>query len=150
MANPIVGLVKPKKIDNTVESIIVEGQNFSDTVSATVGGSAVTNLKIIDATHIQFTAPAKSAGSYDVVVTNASGASSTNTNDILQYVVRTVVTQVTDTWISYDEYGSALGAFTSLSAAQNFSVAHGGLAIDVRKTKGTVVNGSVVSYDAPH
>lgn len=58
----------------------VEGDNLEGVTAATVGGTAVTGLNVTKAAdgEITFTAPAKTAGSYPVVLTDASGNATVN------------------------------------------------------------------------
>ncbi|MGW4090039.1 IPT/TIG domain-containing protein [Nocardia sp. NPDC004750] len=56
--------------------LYLTGTNFSGTTAASVGGTAVLDFLVVDDQHLIITTPAKSAGSHNVVVTNATGASS--------------------------------------------------------------------------
>jgi hypothetical protein len=51
----------------------ISGDNFTGATGVTVGGTAGTVFSVVDDNTVQFTAPAKAAGSYDVVVTKAAG-----------------------------------------------------------------------------
>lgn len=54
----------------------VEGSGLLGTTGITVGGTTVAEFAVIDDSTLVFTAPAKTAGAYPVVVTNATGPSS--------------------------------------------------------------------------
>lgn len=56
--------------------LYVTGTNFVGTTAATIGGTNVADFYVVDDQHLIVTTPAKSAGSYNLVVTNATGASS--------------------------------------------------------------------------
>jgi hypothetical protein len=56
--------------------LYLTGTNFTGTTAASVGGTAVLDFYIVDDQHLIITTPAKSAGSHNIVVTNATGASS--------------------------------------------------------------------------
>lgn len=53
--------------------VIVEGDNFTGATSVTFGGTAGTAFSVTDDNHIKVTTPAKTAGTYDVVVVKAAG-----------------------------------------------------------------------------
>ncbi|MFD9947685.1 IPT/TIG domain-containing protein [Nonomuraea sp. NPDC059023] len=56
--------------------ITLKGKNFTPTVAAnavTVGATNATEIKVIDEDTISFRAPAKTAGTYDVVVATDAG-----------------------------------------------------------------------------
>lgn len=53
--------------------VTLEGQNFEGTTGVTFGGTAGTGLVVVDDSTIRVTAPAKTAGTYDVAVTNPNG-----------------------------------------------------------------------------
>lgn len=56
------------------QTIIVTGTGFSAGTSATLGGTIIGAVTYVSQTQITFTAPAKSAGTYSLVVYSASGA----------------------------------------------------------------------------
>lgn len=51
----------------------VTGDNLTGSTGATVGGTAATAFSVLDDDTVQFTVPAKAAGTYNVVVTKAAG-----------------------------------------------------------------------------
>lgn len=55
--------------------LYLTGTNFTGTTGVNVGVTAVLDFYIVDDQHLIITTPAKSAGSYNVVATNATGAS---------------------------------------------------------------------------
>jgi hypothetical protein len=55
------------------QTVIVTGTNFVTGVSATVGGTQIGAVTLISPTQISFTTPAKSAGTYALVVYNSTG-----------------------------------------------------------------------------
>lgn len=60
--------------------IVINGEHFTGTTNVTVGGTAVTAFTVLSDSTIVATVPAKTAGSYPLVVTNATGASTTGGN----------------------------------------------------------------------
>ena len=64
------------------ETVTLTGSNFQTGALVTVGGTAATSVTVIGSTSITFTTPAKTAGDYDVVVTNANGLSARLTGGI--------------------------------------------------------------------
>ncbi|WP_280389798.1 IPT/TIG domain-containing protein [Nocardia wallacei] len=57
------------------ESVVLLGQHFTGTTAVTVGGTAAGDFTIVNDTTLAITTPAKTAGSHNVVVTNATGPS---------------------------------------------------------------------------
>lgn len=55
--------------------LYLTGTSFVGTTAATVGGTNVLDFLVVDDQHLIITLPAKSAGSQNIVVTNATGAS---------------------------------------------------------------------------
>jgi hypothetical protein len=66
--------VEPAALALAGGKVTAEGQNFKGTTGVTVGGTAATNVAVVDDSTLTFTAPAKAAGTYDVVVTNPNGS----------------------------------------------------------------------------
>lgn len=58
------------------ESIVVTGQHFTGTTAVTFGGTNAADFTVISDTQIAINTPAKTAGSVNLVITNATGASS--------------------------------------------------------------------------
>lgn len=54
---------------------IITGTNFTGTTAAAIGATAVLDFEIVDDQTLTIITPAKAAGSYNLVVTNATGAS---------------------------------------------------------------------------
>lgn len=60
-------------------TITVKGQNLTGVTGVTVGGTAGTSVTVVDENTFTFVTPAKTAGTYTVVVTDDSGTvTSTN------------------------------------------------------------------------
>ena len=55
------------------ETITVTGSNFQTGATVTVGGTSASSVTVVSTSSITFVAPAKTAGDYDLVVTNANG-----------------------------------------------------------------------------
>ena len=64
------------------ETITVTGSNFQSGATVKVGETSATSVTVVSTTSITFTTPAKTAGDYDVVVTNANGLDATLSNGI--------------------------------------------------------------------
>ena len=64
------------------ETITLTGSNFKAGATVTVGGTSANSVSIVSATSITFTTPAKTAGDYDVRVTNTNGLAATLTTGI--------------------------------------------------------------------
>jgi hypothetical protein len=59
------------------QTITINGTDFITGATVTVGGTTPSVITFISATEITFTAPAKTAGDYDSVVTNTDGGNAT-------------------------------------------------------------------------
>ena len=64
------------------ETITLTGINFKAGATVTIGGTSATSVSIASSTSITFTTPAKTAGDYDVTVTNTNGLQATLSNGI--------------------------------------------------------------------
>jgi len=64
------------------ETITLTGSNFKAGATVTVGGTTAPSVSIVSSSSITFTTPAKTAGDYDIVVTNTNGLAATLTNGI--------------------------------------------------------------------
>ena len=64
------------------ETITLTGVNFKAGATVTIGGTSATSVSIASSTSITFTTPAKTAGDYDVTVTNTNGLQATLSNGI--------------------------------------------------------------------
>ena len=64
------------------ETITVTGSNFQSGATVKVGETSATSVTVVSTTSITFTTPIKTAGDYDVVVTNANGLIATLSNGI--------------------------------------------------------------------
>ncbi|WP_068059394.1 phage tail tube protein [Nocardia xishanensis] len=57
------------------EILVLSGQHFTGVTGVTVGGTAATDFQLIDDLTLSIITPAKTAGSHNIVVTNATGPS---------------------------------------------------------------------------
>ena len=64
------------------ETVTITGSNFKAGATVTIGTTAASSVTINSTTQITITLPAKTAGDYDVVVTNTNGLAATATNAI--------------------------------------------------------------------
>lgn len=71
-----LGTPRPNRLPLAGGKVTLHGRNLEGVTGVTVGGTAATNLDVTRAGDgvISFTAPAKAAGSYDVVVTDPNGS----------------------------------------------------------------------------
>ena len=65
------------------ETITVSGSNFQNGATVTIGGTAASGVSVPSSSSITFTAPIKTAGDYDLVITNSNGLSATSTQGSL-------------------------------------------------------------------
>ncbi|WP_288955244.1 LamG-like jellyroll fold domain-containing protein [uncultured Polaribacter sp.] len=59
------------------QSVTLTGTNFASGATATIGGTTVPSVSFVSATELTITTPAKTAGDYDIVVTNTDGGTAT-------------------------------------------------------------------------
>lgn len=71
---PSAFTVSPTALKLAGGEVTAEGQNLTGTTGVTVGGTAATDVVVVDDSTLTFTAPAKAAGTYDVVVTDNVGS----------------------------------------------------------------------------
>ena len=64
------------------ETIVITGTNFQTGANVTIGDTAASSVTVDSTTQITITTPAKTAGDYDVVVTNSNGLQATLQNGI--------------------------------------------------------------------
>ena len=64
------------------ESITLTGTGFKTGATVTIGGTAAPSVSYVSATQLTITTPAKTAGDYDIVVTNTDTGSATYINGI--------------------------------------------------------------------
>lgn len=62
------------------QTITINGSDFKTGATVTVGGTTPSVITFVSATQINFEAPAKAAGDYDIVVTNPDGGNATSVN----------------------------------------------------------------------
>ncbi len=70
-------------------SVVITGTNFTGATAVSFGGTAATMFTVDSATQITATAPARSAGTVDVIVTTAGGSSANTSADDYTYVAAT-------------------------------------------------------------
>jgi hypothetical protein len=64
------------------DTITITGSNFKSGLTVTVGGTAAASVSFTNTTTITFVTPVKTAGDYDVAITNPNGLTATSTNGI--------------------------------------------------------------------
>ena len=73
---PAIGTLSPTSVAPAGGAMVqVAGSSFTGATAVTVGGTAATSFTVIDDPSLVFVAPAKTAGTYPVVVTNGVGPS---------------------------------------------------------------------------
>ncbi|MBE2285889.1 MAG: IPT/TIG domain-containing protein [Prosthecobacter sp.] len=73
-------------------SVTITGTNFTGATGVTLGGSAATNVSVVNATTITCITPARSAGAASVVVTTPGGSNSVNS--LFSYLAAPTVTSI--------------------------------------------------------
>jgi len=64
------------------QTVTITGTNFASGATVTVGGTSASVVSFVSATELTFTTPTKTAGDYDLVVTNTDGGTATSVNGI--------------------------------------------------------------------
>ena len=64
------------------ETITLTGSNFKTGFTVTIGGTSAATTTFVNSTTVRFTTPVKTAGDYDVVLTNSNGLAATLTSGI--------------------------------------------------------------------
>lgn len=79
-AVPTISSDEPASVGTAGGDLVtLRGTNFTGTTGATVDGDAVTEFIVVDDQTLVITVPAQTAGTYNVIVTNATGASAAYT-----------------------------------------------------------------------
>jgi hypothetical protein len=94
--------------------VIITGTNFTGATSVSFGATTA-SFSINSPTQITATAPAESAGTVDVTVTNPGGTSSTSPSDIYTYIPAPAITNVNP------NYGSISGGNSVVITGGNFT-----------------------------
>lgn len=78
---PVIDSVSDRNVGTAGgDAITINGRHFNGTTGITVGGTDMTNFTVVTDSLIVATVPAKTAGTAALVVTNATGASTTGGN----------------------------------------------------------------------
>jgi hypothetical protein len=64
------------------ESLVINGTNFNTGITITIDGTTPSSITLNSSTQLTVTAPAKSAGTYNIVFTNTDGGTATATNAV--------------------------------------------------------------------
>ena len=64
------------------ESLVINGTQFNIGITITIGGTTPSTITRNSSTQLTVTAPAKTAGTYDIVFTNTDGGTATATNAV--------------------------------------------------------------------
>lgn len=64
------------------QSLVINGTNFASGITCTIDGTTPSSITLNSATQMTVTTPAKSAGTYALVISNADGGSATASNAI--------------------------------------------------------------------
>ena len=64
------------------ESLVINGGNFVSGITVTIGGTSASSVTLNSAIQITVTTPAKTAGTYDIVLTNTNGGTATASNAV--------------------------------------------------------------------
>ena len=94
-------------------AVTITGTNFATGATATFGGTAATNVVVVNSTTITATTPARSAGAVTVTVTNPGSQNGSLTNGYTYVVVPTVTSvspeqRTAGRWDGSDDYGDEL------------------------------------------
>ena len=114
---PTITNISPTALDTAGgQTITVTGTNFatSGTVSVSVGGTVASSVSIVSATSLTFTSPAKSAGDYELKITNPSNLSGVIT---ISYSADPSWNTAVDTVIAEDTQGSSVN-ITNVTASE--------------------------------
>jgi hypothetical protein len=123
-------------------AVTITGTNFAAGATVTFGGTAATNVVVVNSTTITATTPAGSAGAVTVTVTNLGGLSGSLTNGYT-YVVVPTVTNVNPN--SGSTAGGTGVTITGTNFAAGATVTLGGTAA----TNVIVVNSTTITATTP-
>ncbi len=132
------------------QTVLVNGSGFATGISATLGGTQIGSVTLINSTQISFTTPAKAGGSYSLVVYNSTGGAAilvpgltyssvptytTNAGSIGNYYETTAISSsVTATSDSSVTYTLASGSLPSGATLNNDGTITGTSPVDSSST----------------
>jgi hypothetical protein len=123
-------------------AVTIKGANFAAGATVTFGGTAATNVAVVNSTTITATTPAGSAGAATVTVTNSNGQSGSLTNAFTYAAAPTVSS------VSPNSGSTAGGTGVTVSGA-NFTA---GATVSFGSTPATnvaIVNGTTITATTP-
>jgi hypothetical protein len=122
------------------ETITLTGTNFQSGANVTFGGTAAGSVTVNSSTSITATTPAKTAGDYDVVVTNANGLAATLQNGISYNGLPAFTTPA-------GQIGNDLAPNTTISTITIVAAEPDGGSLSYSITSGAVPTGLVLDSD---
>ena len=143
IGQPVITNVSPAGGPTTGNtSVVITGTNLTNTTSATIGGTAATVTANTD-TAVTVTAPAQSAGVWNVSLQTWSGTASVTSNNAYTYATPPTITSFTPT-VSLASGGGTV-TLTGVNLTSTTGVTVGGVAA----TDVTVVNSTQVTFTVP-
>ena len=127
------------------ETITLTGSNFKSGFTITVGGTTAPTTTFVDSTTVRFTTPAKTAGDYDVVFTNANGLAATLTAGISYNGIPSFTTAAGNVGSVFED--EEMSTITIVAAEPDsgtvsFSVTSGALPTGVTLASGGAITGT--------
>ena len=126
--DPVINLCTPRRGKNSGgTSVVLSGSDFLAGATVKFGSVTAANITVVSSTEITCTAPAHTAGSVDITITNTDGGSVTATN-IFKYISYTIAPTTGsgaggDTLtITGDDFTSGLGIKLGTAIATNVSI----------------------------
>ncbi len=139
---PTVTSISPPSGPLSAGTIVtITGVNFTGTTGVTFGGTAVTGFTVVSDTSITTTAPAHSAGSASVVVTNADGSNAANS--LYTYLAVPAVTSLSPA------SGSSAGGTSVTITGTNFTGATGVTIRSMAATSVAVISSTSLTCVTP-
>lgn len=136
-APPFISSASPSAVPLAGSVVTISGTGMTGATGVTVGGTAGTAFRVISASQVSFTAPAKTAGSFDIVVTGPGGSNTLAGG--LTYVAAPTLTSSPLSQTVGSSGGGQTVTITGTNLALTSSVSFGGTAATISSRSATQV-----------
>jgi hypothetical protein len=124
------------------QTVLINGTGFATGISATLGGTQIGAVTLVSPTQISFTTPAKSAGSYTLVVYNSAGGAAILVPGLTYSSVPTYTTAAGSIGSYYETTAISTSVVATSDSALTYSLSSGSLPSGASLSSGGVITGT--------